>query len=128
MAKDTTSKHDTTTAAPDDKPSAKSAAAHAPTGTDPKAKEGHPDQLAQIRHSSPALGPRTLVQALDELPRIPPLDGLRVNAANGYYGSVGRDELVKALEGLPLPPENAGALAARDALVARAKTGEFSRG
>lgn len=88
----------------------------------------HPDALAQIRiagvHTSGTSG---LTAALNELPNIPAVDGLRANTANGYYASVPPDELVSVLEGLPIPEDNAEAVAARASLVARAKAGEFSR-
>jgi|SRR5690349_22731611 len=92
-----------------------------------KADDGHPDPLAQI-HLAAKGGPSGLVAALNDLPNIPALDGLRANANAGYYRTAPTEELVKALEGLPLPRENAQALAARDAIVARAKAGEFRQG
>jgi hypothetical protein len=86
-----------------------------------KAKEGHPDPLAQINLVNDG-GVPGIRAALDSLPAIPALDGLKAN-----WETYSRDELVQALRTLPLPKENAAALATRDAIVKRLESGELRK-
>lgn len=86
-----------------------------------KAEEGHPDALAQIKLAKHA-GPSTLRAALDSLPAIPALDGIKANFE--HYSS---DELIEALKGLPLPEDNEGAIETRDEIVRRLEAGDFRR-
>jgi hypothetical protein len=86
-----------------------------------QAKEGHPEPLAQI-HLINDGGVPGIRAALDSLPAIPALDGLKAN-----WETYSRDELVKALTTLPLPKDNEAALATRDSIVARLKSGELRK-
>jgi hypothetical protein len=85
------------------------------------ADEGHPDALAQIKLARVA-GPAGLLTAINGLPAIPALDGLRAN-----YEHYTNDELVDALKTLPLPEDNKGALEHRDEIVRKLEAGEFRR-
>lgn len=82
-----------------------------------KADEGHPDQNAQINLAASG-GPAAIRTALDSLPPIPALDGLKANWE--HYST---QDLVSALESLPLPAENEGALRTRDEIVKRLQSG-----
>lgn len=92
-----------------------------PPAPEPPPVEGHPDQLAQIKLAKPA-GPSGIRAALDSLPAIPALDGIRANAE--HYTT---EELIDALSTLPLPEANKAALETRDEIIARLKAGEFRR-
>jgi hypothetical protein len=98
--------------------------AHAEADAQKKADEGQPDPLAQSKITGAAGAHGDLASELAKLPAIPALDGLKANAA--YYRTVGKDELISALKGLPFVDE--GARTQRDWLVQRAESGEFSRG
>lgn len=90
------------------------------------ADAGHPDPLAQMKISGAAGMHGDLGTELSKLPPIAALDGLKANAAAGYYRGVPKDELVATLKGLPFEDESARVQ--RDWLVQRAESGEFSRG
>jgi outer membrane biosynthesis protein TonB len=90
------------------------------------ADAGHPDPLAQIKISGAAGAHGDLVTELSKLPPIAALDGLKANAAAGYFRGVPKDELIATLKGLPFEDESARVQ--RDWLVQRAESGEFSRG
>lgn len=90
------------------------------------ADAGKPDPLAQSKISGAAGAHGDLVTELSKLPPIAALDGLKANAAAGYYRGVPKDELIATLKGLPFEDESARVQ--RDWLVQRAESGEFSRG
>ena len=76
----------------------------------------------------PKLGQRArsgdLVSELGALPPLPALEGVRANAAAGYYKTRPADDLVVDLEGVSFESDEHGKV--RDALVERAKGGAFS--
>lgn len=90
------------------------------------ADAGQPDPLAQMKISGATGAHGSLSQELAKLPPIAALDGLKANAAAGYYRGVGKEELIATLKGLPFEDESARVQ--RDWLVQRAESGEFSRG
>jgi hypothetical protein len=86
-----------------------------------KAEEGHPDEQAQIKLVAVS-GPSTLRLAIDALPPIGALQGIKANFE--HYSS---EELIDALKTLPLPADNVEALDARNEIVRKLEAGEFKR-
>ena len=127
-------KHTTTETTTDDKPAP--TGAEAPRQHDGPVKaastekiqadadKGKPHPHAQIEVTQQPTLSSSLAEGLAGLPQLSQLDGVRANAT--YYLGAGREELVKLLEGLPIPPEDKHGLAARDAVVAHAKAGHFT--
>lgn len=117
------SKHRSETTEPDNTKPAASAAeqAHLEKGGD-----GQPDPAAQAKISAAAgqRGRGDLATELGALPNVAALDGVRANAAAGYYKTRPADELVADLQGVQLESEEHQKI--RDALVERAKGGAFS--
>lgn len=88
-----------------------------PQGTDPAA-QSKISGIAGVRSSG------DLASELGSLPAISALDGIKSNAAAGYYKTVPAEQLVADLQALTF--ENEEHVAVRDALVERARGGAFS--